>query len=147
MVKITKASGHDLPELVLLFDQYRVFYNQQADLEAAERYLKARFQNQECVVFLAEVDQQKVGFTLLYKTFSSVSMQALFVLNDLFVSPNYRQKGIGRMLLEKAQEFCRSVGYKGLALETAADNPAQKLYEKLGWQKDSHCFHYFWHSD
>ncbi|HAI44518.1 MAG TPA: GNAT family N-acetyltransferase, partial [Maribacter sp.] len=35
-------------------------------------------------------------------------------------------------------------GYKGLALETAIDNPAQKLYEKLDWEKDSHCFHYFW---
>lgn len=142
-----QASGKDLPKLVPLFDQYRIFYKQESDLEAADRFLKDRFQNQECMVFLAELDQLMVGFTLLYKSFSSVGMRPFFVLNDLYVSPDYRQKGIGRMLLEHAQDFCRSLGYKGLALETATDNPAQKLYEKLGWQKDSHCFHYFWHSD
>lgn len=116
-------------------------------MEAAERFLHDRFRHQECVVFLAELDQVAVGFTLLYKTFSSVGMKPFFVLNDLYVSPDHRLEGIGRVLLEKAQEFCRSLGYKGLALETATDNPAQKLYEKLGWQKDSHCFHYFWQSD
>ena len=46
--------------------------------------------------------------------------------------------------LEKAQQFCEQQGFKGLTLETAIDNPAQKLYEKLGWEKDYHCFHYFW---
>ena len=144
MVKITQASEKDLVKLIPLFDQYRVFYKASSDTKAAGAFLKERFQQRECVVFLAEQDQHTVGFTLLYKTFSSVSMQPFFVLNDLYVSPDFRQAGIGSMLLEKAQDYCKSLKYKGLALETAIDNPAQKLYEKLGWKKDSHCFHYFW---
>lgn len=147
MVKIIKASGSDLPKLVPLFDQYRIFYDQPSDMEAAHTFLQDRIHHEECVVFLAEKDQQAVGFTLLYKTFSSVSMQPFFVLNDLFVAPGHRQRGIGGMLLEKAKSLCRSLNYKGLALETATDNSAQGLYEKLGWKKDSHCFHYFWHTD
>jgi len=144
MVRIFKASEKDLPKLVPLFDQYRIFYDQSSDPEAAHRFLNERFRHEECIVFLAEKEQKAAGFTLLYKTFSSVSMQPFFVLNDLFVIPGYRQNGIGRMLLEKAKELCISLDYKGLALETATDNPAQALYEKLGWKKDSHCFHYFW---
>lgn len=29
-------------------------------------------------------------------------------------------------------------------LETAIDNPAQHLYEKLGWKNDVEVFHYAW---
>ena len=77
-------------------------------------------------------------------TFSSVSLQPSLILNDLFVRKEFRGKEVGQALLEKSKSFCREKGYKGLALETAVDNPAQKLYEKLDWKKDSHCFHYFW---
>jgi len=73
-------------------------------------------------------------------------MQAIYVLNDLYVLPDYRKKRIGEALLNEAKEYCSAMGYKGLALETAIDNPAQKLYERLGWEKDVHCFHYFWSS-
>ena len=73
-----------------------------------------------------------------------MSLESSLILNDLFVSPQFRNNNIGEALLLKSQEFCRENNYKGLALETAINNPAQKLYEKLGWCKDSHCFHYFW---
>ena len=36
------------------------------------------------------------------------------------------------------------MNFKGLALETAKANPAQRLYEKLGWKKDLEHLHYFW---
>lgn len=83
-------------------------------------------------------------FVQLYFTFSSVTLEPSLILNDLFVDPKYRNKNIGQGLLLKAQEYCTKHKYKGLALETAIDNPAQNLYEKLGWKKDVHCFHYFW---
>jgi hypothetical protein len=31
-----------------------------------------------------------------------------------------------------------------LALEAATDNPAQKLYERLGWKQSSDFYYYFW---
>jgi hypothetical protein len=33
---------------------------------------------------------------------------------------------------------------KGLALSTATDNPAQYLYERLGWEKETGFLNYFW---
>ncbi|VAW09878.1 hypothetical protein MNBD_BACTEROID03-67 [hydrothermal vent metagenome] len=97
------------------------------------------------MVFIA-FDDEPVGFTQLYTTFSSVSLQPVFILNDLYVSKAYRGKGIGEALLNHAKDFCKKSGHKGLALETATDSPAQQLYEKLGWKKDLDCFHYFWTS-
>ncbi|MFT6935108.1 MAG: ribosomal protein S18 acetylase RimI-like enzyme [Maribacter sp.] len=52
--------------------------------------------------------------------------------------------GIAKRLLETVKIYCQNNNYKGLRLEIATDNPAQHLYEKLGWEKDVHSFHYFW---
>lgn len=134
----------ELELIVPLFDQYRVFYGQASDLNGAKAFLEARFQNKESIIFVAFKGDIPVGFLQLYYSFSSVSLESTLILNDLFVNRNYRNLGIGSSLLKTAQEYCRKNQFKGLALETATDNPAQKLYEKLGWTKDSHCFHYFW---
>jgi GNAT superfamily N-acetyltransferase len=144
MVDIQRANPKHLPLIVPLFDAYRVFYQQPSDLHASRKFLSQRLQRNESVLFLAMQGESAIGFTQLYPLFSSVSMAPVYLLNDLFVLDSQRGKGVGECLLKHAKVFCTSVGFKGLALETAIDNPAQKLYERLGWQKDVHCFHYFW---
>nr|WP_299388859.1 GNAT family N-acetyltransferase [Allomuricauda sp.] len=127
-----------------LFNAYRIFYGQPSDLEGAKEFLMDRLTNQESIIFLAVEEGIPLGFTQLYTTFSSVSMQPFYILNDLFVVPKARKKGVGEQLLNQAKILCQANDYKGVALETAVDNPAQKLYERLGWQKDQGFFHYFW---
>ena len=144
MVTIKRANLSHLEDMVPLFDFYRVFYNQESNVEKALAFLRDRFSKKESVIFLAYENELPIGFVQLYFTFSSVSLQPSLILNDLFVRKEFRGKEVGQALLEKSKSFCREKGYKGLALETAVDNPAQKLYEKLDWKKDSHCFHYFW---
>ncbi|WP_343486059.1 GNAT family N-acetyltransferase [Allomuricauda sp. d1] len=144
MVKIIRAATDRLEQVVPLFDQYRVFYGKKSDLPKAKAFLTERFSNQENVLFLALQNENAVGFTQLYQTFSSVSLQPFYILNDLFVDASCRNEGIGALLLKEAQSFCKEQSFKGLALETAIDNPAQKLYEKLGWKKDTDFLHYFW---
>ncbi len=146
MITIVEADLNMIDVLAPLFDQYRVFYEQESNNPAATRFLVERIQKKESIIFLAYFNEEPAGFTQLYTSFSSVSLQAIFILNDLYVSPNYRGKGLGEALLNKAKEFCKEKKYKGLALETELENPAQKLYEKLGWKKDMACFHYFWTS-
>ncbi len=143
-MKIVRATAADIPVLAPLFDQYRVFYKQPSDLQAATRFLSTRFHREESVVFIAWMQEVAVGFTQLFPAFSSVSLSKIYILNDLYVTPEYRQLGIGKALLLHTQHFCKETGYKGLALETAKDNPAQELYSQLGWVKDVDFFHYFW---
>lgn len=141
---IKRASLDDLELIVPLFDAYRVFYEQKSDGDAARIFLKERFLRNETLLLLALDNGKPVGFTQLYTTFSSVSMQPFYILNDLFVISESRKKGVGEALLNSAKEYCKRAGYKGLALETAVSNPAQKLYERLGWTKDETYLHYFW---
>ena len=144
MFTIHKASLKDLPGLVPLFDAYRVFYKQESNLNKAEQFLKERIIHNESEIFIARDLDTIVGFTQLYPTFSSVSMERSYVLNDLYVVPEMRNKGLGKLLLNYAQTWTRNKNYKGLALETGIDNPAQYLYEKEGWIKEEGFLHYFW---
>lgn len=114
-------------------------------MEGARKFLKDRIESDESIIFLALADNGiPLGFTQLYPSYSSVSMQAVFILNDLYVVEQARGTGVGSALLEYAKEFARANGSRGLTLETAIDNPAQKLYERLGWKKDTDVFHYTW---
>jgi len=94
MIVINKAGLADIDTLVSLFDGYRVFYRQPSDLEEARRFLTGIMTREEAVIFLAIDDHGRgAGFTLLYPSYSSVSMTRIFVLNDLFVHPTLDKKG------------------------------------------------------
>ncbi|MEL6810991.1 MAG: GNAT family N-acetyltransferase [Bacteroidota bacterium] len=144
-MRIITASLDFLDELVPLFDAYRVFYKQDSNLSGVTAFLTERLQKKDSFIFLALDDQNKgLGFTQLYPSFSSVSMKPLYILNDLYVAENARNMGVGAELMEYAKYFTKEKGGKGLVLETALDNPAQKLYRRLGWIKDSAVNHYTW---
>ncbi|MGB5654539.1 MAG: GNAT family N-acetyltransferase, partial [Robiginitalea sp.] len=122
---IREALREDLPQLAELMDAYRVFYGAPSDIEKARVFMHERIIKQDSVIFVVLVGDLLSGFTQLYPSFSSVSLRPLYILNDLFVSPDKRGAGLGEALLRHTQEFCRDKNAKGLALETAADNPAQ----------------------
>jgi GNAT superfamily N-acetyltransferase len=142
-LSIIRADASHLEPLVPLFDAYRQFYKRAPDLDAAHAYLHDRLERHECVVFLALDGENAVGFTLLHTTFNSVAMGKLWLLNDLFVTPEARKSGLAEALMLVATEAAREDGAIGLFLRTATDNlPAQSLYEKLGWKRDLAFYRY-----
>ncbi|MCL4153162.1 UNVERIFIED_CONTAM: hypothetical protein GTU68_032839 [Idotea baltica] len=95
MLTIKKAKLENLEDVAPLFDLYRVFYNQESNLEAALVFLRDRISKKESIIFVAYDTNVPAGFTQLYFTFSSVSLQPSLILNDLFVKKEYRKKYIG----------------------------------------------------
>jgi ribosomal protein S18 acetylase RimI-like enzyme len=133
---IRQATIDDLGELSVLFAQYRVFYEQPFDPGVAKQFLEERLTREESVVFIAIENEQYAGFTQLYPSFSSVGMTKIWILNDLFVSADHRQKGVAKSLIAHVIEYSKLSGRKKVALSTAYDNNnAQKLYEKLGFTR------------
>jgi GNAT superfamily N-acetyltransferase len=142
-MEIRRASLDDLPLLVPLFDGYRQFYRQPSDPALAERFLRDRLAREDSVIFLAEDASGPLGFTQLYPIFSSVSVGRAWLLNDLFVGSGSRKGGVGRALLERARAHGVETGARWLALSTGHDNAAaQRLYESLGWVRDTEYYHY-----
>jgi GNAT superfamily N-acetyltransferase len=126
-----------------LFDAYRQFYGQAPDLEGARRFLSDRLERGESDAFAVMERGHALGFTQLYPSFSSVAMKPLWVLNDLFVAEAARRRGVGARLLLAARDHAVRTGAARLVLATAVGNlPAQALYDRLGWQKDTASVHY-----
>lgn len=143
MNKIIKAESRHLDELGRLFNLYRVFYEEADDLEKASKYISARFNEGDSMIFVAENDDELSGFVQLYPSFCSVSAVPILILYDLFVDHSHRSKGLGRSLMNAARDFARENGYKRLELATAKDNYiGQSLYESLGYEIDQEFLHY-----
>lgn len=142
-IEIIQASLEHVEVLTPLFDDYRKFYKQPSDLESARRFLSKRLANKESVIFLASNAENGVGFVQLYPSFSSIALKPLWILNDLYVLPETRRQGVGKALLDRARQHASETGAKGLVLETAIDNPAQNLYEQMGYKRDHEFYRYY----
>jgi GNAT superfamily N-acetyltransferase len=143
-IEIHKAAAKDAEIIAPLFDAYRMFYNQPSDIDGALHFVKERLQQNESVIFIAFINDRAIGFIQLFPIFTSVGMQRAWVLNDLFIHPSARGKGVGTALLETAKDFGRTGKSKWLMLQTANDNySAQALYRKNGWKKEIDLFYRF----
>ncbi|HEY6815620.1 MAG TPA: GNAT family N-acetyltransferase [Croceibacterium sp.] len=136
-MQIRRATPADLDALAALFDGYRQFYRRPSDVAGARAFLGERLARGESVIFLALDGEQALGFTQLYPSFTSAGMARIFILNDLFVAPTARGRGVGSGLLSRAAEFARGEGAVRLALSTETTNTAaQAVYERAGWKRD-----------
>jgi GNAT superfamily N-acetyltransferase len=138
------ADASDVGLIAPLFDAYRVFYAQPSDPESARRFLADRLARDEAVVLVA-VDgstQDAVGFAQLYRSFSSVSLGPIVILNDLFVVPAWRGRGVGRLLIEETARHARAAGAIRVEIATQHTNAgARRLYEALGFIADNEFVH------
>jgi len=144
-IEINKADIHNLDELSLIFDEYRIFYEKKSDLKGAKEFLLDRFLNFQSIIFVA-MDKENdtiVGFTQLYPTFSSLSMGRAIILNDLYVKKEYRRLGIAKSLLKHVKDFATHSNLKYVELSTSITNKnAQSLYETFGFERETEFYHY-----
>lgn len=89
-------------------------------------------------VILAELDSTPVGFALFFHNFSTFLGRRGLYLEDLFVEPRYRGRGVGRALLSRLATIAveRNCG----RLEWSVldwNEPAIALYKALGAKAQS----------
>jgi ribosomal protein S18 acetylase RimI-like enzyme len=143
---IRLATPDDLAPVAALFDQYRQFYEQPADLDHARIFIAERMARGESVIFVAADTQGTLlGFCQLYPSFCSVAAAPILVLYDLFVAPGARRLGLAKALMQAAQTYGMAHGVARMDLTTAHTNTkAQALYTSLGWQLDTVFRAYTW---
>ena len=142
LIQTRIATLADIDVVASLFDAYRQFYQQPANLPLATHFIADRLHKNESVILLAEAKDAGVsGFCQLYPSFCSVEAMPIYCLYDLFVRPESRRSGAGKVLLQAAAQHAARAGCARLDLTTAKTNTsAQALYESLGWVRDD-VFH------
>jgi GNAT superfamily N-acetyltransferase len=86
-------------------------------------------------VLLAEIDDQPAGFALFFHNFSTFLSRPGIYLEDLFVLPEFRARGIGKSLLQELARLAKVRGC-GRFEWTVLDwnTPSIRFYESLGAQ-------------
>ena len=141
-----KAEKKDIDKLAILFDKYRVFYRKGTDIESAKGFLADRISNNDSEIFVGEnANNELTGFVQLYPLFSSTRMEKLWLLNDLFVDPDFRGKGVSIGLITIAKELVEQSNACGMFLETEKSNLiGNNLYPRTGFKLNQASNYYEW---
>jgi GNAT superfamily N-acetyltransferase len=101
---------------------------------SAQDFQRALFgPNRAAEAMIAEVEGEAVGFALWFTTFSTFRGQPGLYLEDIFVRPEHRGRGIGRGLLAHLARLVVERGYGRLEWAVLNWNqPAIGFYESLG---------------
>jgi len=145
-MSIRKVTTEDIGPLAELFDAYRVFYGKTSDLQAASVFLEDRISGVEAHVYADFNKEEKMtGFILLYPLYSSTRMKKLWLLNDLYVHPDFRGNGISKKLLDRAKTLCKQSKACALMLETDKTNTiGNTLYLAEDFHLDTEHHYYTW---
>lgn len=147
-MSINEAKNIHLDELALLFDLYRQFYRQPSDVYGAKKFLAERIEKKDSVIYISTDDNKSLnGFVQLYPLYTSVGMNRLWLLNDLFVKLESRKKGIARKLINRCKQLAIESHASGLLLETGKNNlEGNVLYPTEGFKLVDESNFYFWKS-
>jgi GNAT superfamily N-acetyltransferase len=130
---IRPAAAHDLPAVVTLIRALADFEQLPGPDEAAADRLAADFVGERYQVLVAEIDRRVVGFALYFMTYSTFLARPSLYLEDLFVLPEARRRGIGTAFFRRLIELAKERGC-GRFEWTVLDwnEPAQSFYRSLG---------------
>ncbi|MGB5941495.1 MAG: GNAT family N-acetyltransferase [Leeuwenhoekiella sp.] len=110
-------------------------------LEIDQRILKSEIEeedNDNAIFIVEDADnQQQLGFIFLEIGTDYYHREPHGHIADIIVSPEARGRGIGKMLMEKAETWTKENGYNLLTLNVFNDNKkARKFYSALGFTPD-----------
>jgi ribosomal protein S18 acetylase RimI-like enzyme len=92
----------------------------------------------ETVVLIAEnSDRERLGFIHLRAEVDYFSREKTGYVSDIIVTRQGEGNGVGRALMNAAEDWSRNQGYSQIALHAFVQNArARKLYESLGYGPD-----------
>lgn len=134
-VTLRQASPEDLDALVELMQE---FYGEAGytvnPAPARTAFLPLLVPSQLGQVWLADFEGQIAGYLVLTFCYSMEYGGSCAFIDDLFVRPTLRNRGMGKALVEQARVVCEELGVRAMALEVARNNgSAQTVYRSVGF--------------
>jgi ribosomal protein S18 acetylase RimI-like enzyme len=105
------------------------------DKYITQKILENKIKNNE--IYIVEINGKKIGW-LRYNLF----WDNIPFMNLICLLEEYRQKGIGKILVEYWENEMKQNGYKNVLTSTQSNEESQHFYRKLGY-KEIGGFKYF----
>jgi ribosomal protein S18 acetylase RimI-like enzyme len=139
-VEIRDAREEEAEELLPLIRAYCDFYEASPPDQGLLEFARTLITHPEQgAMFIARDGEEAVGFATLEWKWSSLKAARIGYLEDIYVSPEARGRGIADALIEACAERCRERGAPAMQWQTAPDNRrAQAVYDRTGAAADTY---------
>jgi GNAT superfamily N-acetyltransferase len=129
-----KALFNDIPALLALMSEFYAESGYELDYAQAERAFAAILSDERLgYVWLIDDEEKNVGYLVLTLRFGMEYGGLIGCLDDLFVVPQSRNKGLSTAALIQVRDFCKTNGVRAITVEVGFSNgPAQTVYRRLG---------------
>jgi len=132
---IAAATVDDVPAIFALIRALADYERLSHEVVATEESLRQHLfgANPAAEAILARLDGQPIGFALYFQTFSTFRGVPGIWLEDLFVLPDHRRHGIGKLLLREVAKIAHQRNCGRLEWSVLDWNePAVNFYRKIG---------------
>ena len=143
-IKIRNAAITDLEAILKLnkaLFNYEEKFNSEYNLEwtyseKGQAYFKKRLENDLSIVLVAEAETKIVGYLLIFIDSHSIrKINPIAEIENMFVSDEYRDHGVGTELIKEAIKQVGEKGAKRLEVEVEAQNSgAINFYKSNGFE-------------
>ncbi|MBN2403255.1 MAG: GNAT family N-acetyltransferase [Spirochaetes bacterium] len=139
---IRKATKNDLLSVIELYAQLAVDKEKTLDLSSAGQIFDRIRQYPDYNVYVALMGNDIIGtFALLIIDNLAHSGSKSGLVEDVVVSPEWQNKGVGKQMMDFAIQECRKAKcYKVALSSNLIRESAHKFYESLGFQKHGFSF-------
>lgn len=134
-MKIRPAKREEVGEVLQLIQDLATYEKAPDQVEASSDDLLNTIFAKEPKVFcdLVEVDGQIAGMAIWFLNYSTWQAKHGIYLEDLYIKPEFREKGYGKALLKHLAQICDKEGYGRLQWWVLDWNsPAIEFYRSLG---------------
>ena len=133
--KIRPATADDVPTLLAFIHGMAEYEHLEDQVTATEETLLASLfgDSPAAEALLAFEDDNPAGFAVYFHTYSTFLARRSMYLEDIYVSPEYRRRGLGTLLLRRVAAIAveRDCGrFEWIALDWNTN--AHSFYEGLG---------------
>ncbi len=134
-LRIEKIGESDFEELVNLFRDFAAF--EKLPHRMVNTVEKMRQETEHFNGFTIKDEHNNIlGYTVFFFAYFTWTGKSLY-MDDLYICPQYRGKGLGKMLINEVASFARKNKCHKLRWQVADWNePAIKLYRSLGARID-----------
>lgn len=138
-IKVRRATPEDGPAFLGLVRALAEFEKLPGPTEeAGKRLLEDAFgEKPRYRLFVAELDGAVVAYAVTFHTYSTFLAKPTFFLEDLFVHPDARRRGVAGAMMDFLKAEARAEGcgrFEWLVLDWNSD--AQSFYDGLGAKRE-----------
>lgn len=131
-MQIRKATKEDCPAIMKLVQELANYEKAPNEVTVTiDHFIESGFGSKPVwEAFVAENNGVVIAFALYYIRYSTWKGQRMY-LEDLLVTDTMRGKGVGKLLMDKLIEECKTKNYNGLVWQVLDWNePAINFYKK-----------------